>query len=389
MASRSVPELAVLLPGDGAGMRSRRPKLLHAILGKPVGWYAVQACRSLGCGRVALLGPAEVTAALDLEPPAPLPDSDVLLVRADCPLLTAEDLQPLLQTRAPSAVLTTLDGAAAAAILPGSALAGGPVTIEDVLHAAGLQAERVVSDQTSVGFRVDDRVGLAAATLTLRQRILEQHMRAGVTVEDLLSTYVEPDVTIGQDTVLRPMTWLSGATRIGEECEIGPSARIADSVLGDRVQVQSAVLTASTVGDDTRIGPFAQLRPGCRVGRKVKIGNFVELKNAEVEDGASLGHLAYVGDAFVGEKSNVGAGVITCNYDGKHKHKTRIGRRTFIGSHTTLIAPVEVADGAFTAAGTVVTEDVPEDGMAIGRCRQANKPEWARKWRERLQGEQG
>jgi bifunctional UDP-N-acetylglucosamine pyrophosphorylase/glucosamine-1-phosphate N-acetyltransferase len=153
------------------------------------------------------------------------------------------------------------------------------------------------------------------------------------------------------------------------------------------VSVQSAVLAQSEVGDECKIGPFAQLRPGCRLGRKVKVGNFVELKNAIVEDGVSIGHLAYVGDADVGEKSNIGAGTITCNYDGKRKHRTVIGKRTFIGSHTTLVAPVSVGEGAFTAAGTVVTQDVPADALAVGRARQANKEDWARRRRE-LQAEQ-
>jgi bifunctional UDP-N-acetylglucosamine pyrophosphorylase/glucosamine-1-phosphate N-acetyltransferase len=158
---------------------------------------------------------------------------------------------------------------------------------------------------------------------------------------------------------------------------------VTDCVLGDHVTAQNAVLAESRVGEGCRIGPFAQLRPGCRLGRKVKIGNFVELKKAEVEDGVSIGHLAYVGDAVIGEKTNIGAGTITCNYDGKHKHVTRIGKGVFVGSHTTLVAPVELDDGAFTAAGSVVTQDVPADALAVARSRQENKPGWARKYRER------
>lgn len=250
-----------------------------------------------------------------------------------------------------------------------------------VLTEGGARVEAVTADPiTAIG--INDRVELARAAAILRERILREHMLNGVTIEDPAATYIDADVRIGRDTLIRPLTFLHGATVIGEECEIGPSVRISDSVLGDRVSVQSAVLAESHVGDDTRIGPFAQLRPGCRVGRKVKIGNFVELKNAEVEDGASMGHLAYIGDAFVGEKTNIGAGTITCNYDGKRKHHTRIGRRTFIGTHSTLVAPVEIGDGAFVAAGAVVTQDVPPDALAVGRVRPTIKPDWARRRRE-------
>ncbi|MFN3651354.1 MAG: bifunctional UDP-N-acetylglucosamine diphosphorylase/glucosamine-1-phosphate N-acetyltransferase GlmU [Armatimonadota bacterium] len=251
-----------------------------------------------------------------------------------------------------------------------------------LLSEGGERVECVTADDPRVGLSINDRVELAAATAIIRKRVLVEQMRAGVTIEDPATTYIEPGVRIGIDTVIRPMTFLSGATEIGEECEIGPGARITGCVLGDRVSVQQAVLTDSTVGDECKIGPFAQLRPGCRVGRKVKIGNFVELKKAEVEDGASMGHLAYIGDAFVGEKTNIGAGTITCNYDGKHKHRTEIGRRAFVGSHATLVAPVSVGDGSFVAAGSVVTEDVPADDLAIGRARQVNKAGWARKRRE-------
>jgi bifunctional UDP-N-acetylglucosamine pyrophosphorylase/glucosamine-1-phosphate N-acetyltransferase len=208
-------------------------------------------------------------------------------------------------------------------------------------------------------------------------------MAQGVTIEDPGNTYIEPGVTIGQDTLVRPQSFLSMGTVIGEECEIGPFVRIDNCRLGNRVSVQSAVLADSEVDDDTRIGPFAQLRPGCRVGRKVKIGNFVELKNTTVEERASMGHFAYLGDAFIGEKSNIGAGTITCNYDGKKKHRTHIGRDSFVGTHSTLVAPVQVGDGAFIAAGSVVTEEVPADALAIGRARQVNKPGWAKQRRER------
>ncbi len=265
--------------------------------------------------------------------------------------------------------------------------ATGEVYLTSILEPLAAEAgvEAMLLENASEAQGVNDRVELARATALLRDRILSRHMLAGVTIEDPASTWIGPEVRIGADTVIRPHTFLEGRTAVGEECELGPGLRVKDCTLGDRVAAHNAVLAESEIGEGTRIGPFAQLRPGCRVGRKVKIGNFVELKNAQVEDGVSVGHLAYVGDASVGEKSNIGAGTITCNYDGQKKHRTRIGRAAFIGSHTTLVAPVEVGDGAFTAAGAVVTQDVPGDALAIARARQENKPGWAARRREQRQ----
>lgn len=261
----------------------------------------------------------------------------------------------------------------------------GELYLTDVIRllvCSGRRVEAVVAGDPTSALSVNDRVELAQAAAILRGRVLREHMVNGVTLEDPATTYIDADVRIGSDTVIRPMTWLSGRTVVGEECEIGPSVRITDCTLGDGVSVQFSVLAGSEVGDGTRIGPFAQLRPGNRIGSKVKIGNFVELKNAALADGVSAGHLAYIGDAFVGEKTNIGAGTITCNYDGKKKHVTRIGPGAFVGSHSTLVAPVEVGEGAYTAAGTVVTQDVPPDALAIGRAAQTNKPGWARRKRE-------
>lgn len=406
MLSGSLPELALLLPGPESGMRSRRPKLLHPVLGRPLGAYAVEIATAAGLATVAVAAEYADRLGEGVRPvasPAAALDGisgTVLLLRADSPLLTPETLSAFLLrsegAAGPSLLSADPDGVAPTALLIGASLLLQHLPTEELrdvetvlasLRSRGVSVRVEAVDDASVGLRVEDRVALAAAGLTLRQRILQHHMLNGVTIEDLLTTYVEPGVTIGPDTVIRPMTWLAGNTSIGEDCEIGPSVRITDCALGSGVSVQSAVLAQSEVGDECKIGPFAQLRPGCRLGRKVKVGNFVELKNAVVEDGVSIGHLAYVGDADVGEKTNIGAGTITCNYDGKRKHRTVIGKRTFIGSHTTLVAPVSVGEGAFTAAGTVVTQDVPADALAVGRARQANKEDWARRRRE-LQAEQ-
>lgn len=256
-----------------------------------------------------------------------------------------------------------------------------------LLVAGGFRVEAVPAPDPRSARGINDRVELAAAAAILRERILHALMLAGVTVVDPATTYVDAGVVVGQDTVIQPMTILQGRTVIGAECVIGPSARIVDSTLADRVTVHASVLVEASVGEGTRIGPFANLRPGCRLGREVKVGDFVELKNTVLEDRVSAGHIAYLGDATVGAGANIGAGTVTCNYDGRAKHRTVIGRGAFIGSNATLLAPVEVGEGAYVGAASTVTEDVPPDALAIGRSRQTNKEGWAAR-RRRQQGEQ-
>ena len=206
--------------------------------------------------------------------------------------------------------------------------------------------------------------------------------RSGVTLIDPSSTYVDFDARIGPDTVIHPQTVIEKGSVIGEGCTIGPSTRLVNARLGNEVTVLFSNIADSIVGDGTRIGPFANIRPGCRIGKKAKIGDFVEAKNAEIGDSVSMSHLTYVGDAVVGEHTNIGAGSITCNYDGFAKHRTIIGRNVFIGSNVTMVAPVEIGDGALVAAGSVVTENVPGDSLAIARCEQTVKEGWAKRRRE-------
>jgi bifunctional UDP-N-acetylglucosamine pyrophosphorylase / glucosamine-1-phosphate N-acetyltransferase len=251
-----------------------------------------------------------------------------------------------------------------------------------LLVGDGRRVEAVIASDARCALGVNDRVELAEAAAIQRERILRRLMLSGVTLIDPLTTYVDAEVQIGQDTVIHPMTVIQGRSIIGSECQIGPSARISDSELADRVTVHASVVVEARIGGGTRIGPYANLRPGCQLGREVKVGDFVELKNAVLEDRVSAGHHAYLGDVTVGEKSNIGAGTITCNYDGRKKHRTVIGREVFIGTHATLVAPVTVGDGAYVAAHSVVTEDVPADAMAIARSRQTNKEGWAARKRQ-------
>jgi len=247
---------------------------------------------------------------------------------------------------------------------------------------SGHRVAALVSDDEDIVLGVNHRVDLAHLTGIIRRRILEKLMLDGVTVIDPSSTYADADVQVGRDTVIRPMCVLEKGCRIGENCSIGPSTRLVNVEIGDGVTVLMSNLVDSAVGDGTRIGPFANVRPGCRIGANVVMGDFVEAKNSEIGDGVSMAHLSYVGDASVGEGANIGAGTITCNYDGKAKHRTVIGRGAFIGSNSTLIAPVEIGDGAYVGAGSTITEDVPPDSLAIARERQSVKEGWAKRRRE-------
>jgi bifunctional UDP-N-acetylglucosamine pyrophosphorylase/glucosamine-1-phosphate N-acetyltransferase len=203
-------------------------------------------------------------------------------------------------------------------------------------------------------------------------------MAAGVTIEDPATTYVDGSVSVGRDTVIHPGVSLEGRTTIGVACEIHSGARIVDSRLGDRVVFNHCVITDARVGDQCSVGPFAHLRPASVLGERARVGNFVELKKTTLGADAKANHLAYLGDTVVGEKSNVGAGTITCNYDGTRKHPTVIGSGAFVGSNSTLVAPITIGDGAYVAAGSVITQDVPANALGIGRSRQETKPEACR-----------
>ena len=211
----------------------------------------------------------------------------------------------------------------------------------------------------------------------VRQQKNEELMAAGVTLIDPATTYIDADVVVGPDTVIYPCVFLEGSTKVGAACEIHSGARIVNSTIGDRVCVRNhTVVTDSTIDAGAFLGPFAHIRPGSRVGEDAHIGNFVELKKTAMGSGAKANHLAYLGDATVGPRANVGAGTITCNYDGEKKHQTTIGANVFVGSNSTLVAPVTLADGSYIAAGSAVTANVPAGALAIGRSRQENKEGW-------------
>ena len=213
---------------------------------------------------------------------------------------------------------------------------------------------------------INDRVELARARKEMNARICAQHMRDGVTIIDPDTTYLEPELTLGRDTVIYPNTSISRLSEIGEHAVVGPNARISGSKLGNKVTVRESVIVDCEVGDDVSVGPFAHLRGGAVLGDDVHVGNFVEIKKSTLGDGVKAGHLSYLGDATIGEGSNIGAGTITCNYDGVRKNTTTIGKNVFIGSNSSLVAPVNIADNALTGAGSVVIRDVGENERVVG-----------------------
>ena len=234
---------------------------------------------------------------------------------------------------------------------------------------------------------INSRAELAEVTTMVRQQKNEELMAAGVTLIDPATTYIDADVVVGADTVIYPCVFLEGSTKIGAACEIQSGARIVNSTIGDRVCVRNhTVVTDSTVEAGAFLGPFAHIRPGSTVGEDAHVGNFVELKKTDLGKGAKANHLAYLGDSTIGAKTNIGAGTITCNYDGEKKHQTMIGAGVFVGSNSTLVAPVTLADGSYIAAGSAVTTDVPAGALAIARSRQEIKDGWVEKKRQKAKG---
>ncbi|AIR98831.1 Bifunctional protein GlmU [Streptomyces glaucescens] len=223
---------------------------------------------------------------------------------------------------------------------------------------------------------INNRVQLAEARRILNDRLLTRAMLAGVTIVDPASTWVDVTVTFGQDVVVHPGTQLQGATQLAEGCEVGPNSRLRDTRVGAGARVDNTVAEGATVGAEATVGPFAYLRPGTRLGRKGKIGTYVETKNASIGEGTKVPHLSYVGDATIGEYTNIGAASVFVNYDGQEKHHTTVGSHCRTGSDNMFVAPVTIGDGAYTAAGSVITKDVPPGSLAVARGQQRNIEGW-------------
>jgi bifunctional UDP-N-acetylglucosamine pyrophosphorylase/glucosamine-1-phosphate N-acetyltransferase len=446
----SAPTVVILAAGQGTRMRSRTPKVLHDLCGRPLVGWPVAAAQEAGAGRVIVVdSPARaldghlpegvevavqpepdgtagaLAAALDLIPqgePVVVLSGDVPLIApasiaglvagheeagAAATVATAElddpagygrvvraadgTLEKIVETKNPgdataqemairevNSGIYVFDPVALAEALPkvGSDNAQGERYLPDVLPAvaaAGGKVAVALADDPNLLLGVNDRVALARVRTLAREAIAERLMLGGVDIVDPSSTVIEVGVEVGEDTVVEPFSVLSGPTVIGAGCRIGPGSTLNGVRVGDGATILRSHLSDCEVGDGASVGPFSHLRPGTVVGPGAKVGAFVELKNANIGAGAKVPHLSYVGDADVGAEANLGAGTITANYDGTSKHRTVFGERVHGGVHVSYVAPVEVGDDVWTAAGTVVTDDVPEGSLAIGRERQENK----------------
>ncbi len=431
----------ILAAGQGTRMRSRLPKVLHPILGKPLVWYSLeaaqQACGSkpvmvIGHGadevRKTLGNAAEFVlqeeqlgtghAVLQAEPLLRGKADLVLVTYGDMPALAAQTLTRLIQAQAshtgPLTMLTVVVddphgfgrvvrdevGQVLAVVeeaqatpeqlmikelnagvycfaaewlwqaLPRIPLSPkGEYYLTDLAGLAAadhlsIQAIQAADPKEMIG--INTRVHLAEAAEILRRRINHAWMLAGVTLVDPASTYIEPSVEIGQDTVIWPNTYLQGKTQVGADCVIGPGTIIRDTKIGDRCKVFASVLEGALLEDEVDMGPFGHLRKGAHLAQGVHMGNFGEVKNSYLGPGTKMGHFSYLGDATIEGEVNIGAGTITCNYDGKDKFPTEIARGAFIGSDTMLVAPVKIGEGAKTGAGAVVTHDVPANTIVVG-----------------------
>lgn len=431
----------ILAAGQGTRMKSRLPKVLHSLLGKPMACYPLEAARQvthstpvmvIGHGadqvRQVLGDQAEYVlqqpqlgtghAVMQAEPLLANKTDLVLVIYADMPLLTAQTLGNLVdkaqshtgpvsmltvatnETRGFGRILRDARGQVSGIVEEAQATAEqldihelnpgvycfraawlwealkriqispkGEYYLTDLVSMAvadrhAIQSMTVEDPNEVIG--INTRLHLAQAEALLRQRINQSWMLAGVTMIDPTTTYIEPGVSLGQDTILWPGTYLHGDTQIGEACVIGPNTIIMDSKVGDGCTLLSSILEGALLEDHVEMGPYCHLRKGAHLCKGVHMGNFGEVKNSTLGPGAKMGHFSYLGDTSVGADVNIGAGTITCNYDGTHKYSTEIGEGAFIGSDTMLVAPVKVGAGARTGAGAVVTKDIPPHTLAVG-----------------------
>jgi len=458
MSERSVAAV-ILAAGRGTRMKSRLPKVLHAVAGLPMALYPARQARALGCNPTVLVVGHEaeaVQARLDGEgllfalqaeqlgtghallcarPALAGFSGTLLLLCGDVPLLREETLSRLLAYHwAQAAAVTVLtaemtdpqgygrivrEGEEVLRIVEekdaslkekaireintgiyafeapfvfealgavGRDNAQGEYYLTDVLalaRTAGRKVCALAAADAEETMGVNDRQQLARAGELMRRRINAELMRAGVTLVDPAATYIDPGVTIGEDTVVHPGVHLRGATAIGRDCAVEPGVVVTDCTVGDRVRLKAgSVLEGSQVGSDSDVGPMAHLRPGTVLVGKNKIGNFVETKKAVIGSGSKASHLTYLGDAEIGAEVNVGCGTITCNYDGVNKFKTVIEDGVFIGSDTQLVAPVRLGRGSLIGAGSTITKDVPADALALSRCEQKVVDGWAARKRK-------
>ena len=249
----------------------------------------------------------------------------------------------------------------------------------EVLQQEGYVVDAIVASHSDDILGIDSTTQLAQGTLIMKNKINQKHMENGVTLVDPYSTYIESDVTVGPDTIIEPGCILKGKTTIGNNCFIGHNTKIENTQIASHVYIENSVIRDSFIDEEANVGPFAYIRPGSKIGKNVKIGDFVEIKNATIGDHTKISHLTYVGDADVGEYVNFGCGSVLVNYDGVKKYRSQIGDHAFIGCNTNLVSPVNIGERGYTAAGSTITMDVPKESLGISRAKQVNKEGWVAK----------
>jgi bifunctional UDP-N-acetylglucosamine pyrophosphorylase / glucosamine-1-phosphate N-acetyltransferase len=445
--------VVILAAGKGERMVSRKPKVMHEIMGKPMIGYVVERAEELspacivavlGFGKEtveAYLTGTRVLRAVQEEQKGTahallcagpfMGQGDVLVLYGDVPLIEGATLKRFLafyeEVRAITFMTTTVDSPrgygrvmtrgdnieaiiedadatpeqkevkvinTGICIIPGTLLhllssikadnRKNEYYLTDICtiaKAQGLAVKAYHHEKASEVLGINTRKELLHANLTMRQRILDLHMEKGVTLLDS-NIYIESTVTIGKDTTIFPNSFLMGDTRVGDNVSVGPNTLIRHSRISNNVTIEGfVVMEGAEVGEGAKIGPFSRIRPTTVIGSKVKIGNFVEVKNSILKEDAKAGHLAYIGDSEIGRDVNMGAGTITCNYDGKKKHRTIIEDNVFVGSNTELVAPVRVGRDAVIGAGSTITKDVPEGALAVSRSPQKHIEGYGRKKR--------
>lgn len=442
----------ILAAGMGTRMKSKMPKVLHKVCGKPLSKWVIDASKAAGADKVcAVVGHKAETVkevlgdvcefALQAEQKGTghavmqaidvIKNSkgEVVILNGDTPLITAETINKAIEYHKnngnQATVITAIlddatgygrivrdnDGSvlkiveqkdaseeekkinevnsgmyvfdaqslvyALDKITPNNAQGEYYLTdtLEILLSAGKKIGGYAISDNDEIR-GINDRVQLNEAEKIMQKRINEYHMRNGVTMRNPESVYIEDGVEIGNDTEICQNVTIKSGTKIGSDCVIGSGSMLDRAVIHDGVDVLSSVILESEVDEGTHVGPFAYIRPNCHVGKEVKVGDFVELKNSNIDDGTKISHLTYIGDSDVGKRVNFGCGTVTCNYDGKKKYRITIGDDCFVGCNTNFVSPINVGDGVYIAAGSTITEDIPENSLSIARARQINKEGW-------------
>lgn len=442
----------ILAAGMGTRMKSKMPKVLHKVCGKPLSKWVIDASKAAGADKVcAVVGHKAETVkevlgdvcefALQAEQKGTghavmqaidvIKNSkgEVVILNGDTPLITAETINKAIEYHKnngnqATVITAILDDATGYGRIvrdnDGSVLkiveqkdaseeekkinevnsgmyvfdAQSLVYALDKITPNNAQGEYYLTDTLEILLRagkkiggyaisdndeirgINDRVQLNEAEKIMQKRINEYHMRNGVTMRNPESVYIEDGVEIGNDTEICQNVTIKSGTKIGSDCVIGSGSMLDRAVIHDGVDVLSSVILESEVDEGTHVGPFAYIRPNCHVGKEVKVGDFVELKNSNIDDGTKISHLTYIGDSDVGKRVNFGCGTVTCNYDGKKKYRTTIGDDCFVGCNTNFVSPINVGDGVYIAAGSTITEDIPENSLSIARARQVNKEGW-------------